>query len=297
LPGPGLRSLFEAQVHRQRVGLGMKRQAADEQHHHVVVANAKRAAGGVAGHGVGGVGAGVDTERNHRQLRPCEAGGAEPAGEIALLLDQHPLDRVAHDAGRADQRVPFLDRRRQQPGDPVHRPGRCRGVGDAGDRVLALAAAAPPPCRRGQARVGQVQRPGCARRAGVGLIQPVHRPLVAEAGGQALEVAGEIARRRIAVQAVELAVADQALEEAFTGGVAAHQLVAAGVEAFGPVEDGGVAGGGGAVVVAGVQGLVLGRRWQQRRQARRAGYCAGIVGRGVGNFGVFLGLPHAPEHG
>src|SRR5262249_31723967 len=52
----------------------------------------------------------------------------------------------------------------------------------------------------------------------------------------------DIAGLRVAIDRVDIGVLNEALQESFAGRMPAHQLLAAGIESFGLIEDGGVGG-------------------------------------------------------
>ena len=82
--------------------------------------------------GLGGVEiAGMQTQRNHRQLGERHADAAEPLLEIGLLGCQQRLNAAEHRLTGADQRIPGVQGCGGQGHNRIHHPLRADGVGDA----------------------------------------------------------------------------------------------------------------------------------------------------------------------
>jgi len=79
---------------------------------------------------VGEIG-GVDAERDDRELRQYQFLYAKTILQVIGLRLQQAGDIVLDGGGRADQRIPRLNRCRQQFDDGIHGPCRRGGVRDA----------------------------------------------------------------------------------------------------------------------------------------------------------------------
>ncbi len=211
-------------------GLGMEAQAADEQHDDIIGADAERRAALFARRFVGREARGVDAERNDRQLRAWKLRGPEPCAEKLRLGFEHEVDRLLDRRRGADQRVPFLRRRKLQAGNPVHGADRSRRVRDAGDRVAALVEAPPAPGMLRDAGIRQVERAGLARRTRIRFVQPLDRARVPMDLDRSIEMLGLFAARRVAVEPVHVGVLHEAFEEAFTGRLPPHEPRPGGLE-------------------------------------------------------------------
>ncbi len=210
--------------------LAVKTEAAEKQHGDILRRDAEPLAPALAQCRRRRVGVVIDPERDDRQLRQAAPHRAEPGFEINGLRLQHAIDDLAHRAAGADHRVPRLHRRDQPISDDLD---HCAGDDRVGDPDQAVGLLVVPPPQPGELvdadrRVEQAAR----------LLQPLRLgerdPAGRDRRAMRLGARGKFPVFRliagIAIQPVGAAMAHETAQEAFAGGMPAHQPRTAGVE-------------------------------------------------------------------
>ena len=125
-----LRGLLQRLIHRQRMRLGVKRQPTHEQDDVGLFTGAQLLACGGAGLGIEYEVAGVDAQRDHRQLRQHQSLHAQALHQMVHLRLEDALDIGLDRGAGADHGIPRLHWCRHPFGDGVHGTVGAGGVGD-----------------------------------------------------------------------------------------------------------------------------------------------------------------------
>ncbi len=180
-----------------------------------------------------GLGAAIDAQRNHRQLRPDEAARPELSGQVFLLPREQGLDHLPGRVGGADDGIPGLNRSRQQAGKTVHRPGGGEGVVHAaqapGSGTVKLAL---PGLRRVDGtRCEETSDPfQCSR---LGRNDVIGRAVGAEVLDEPTEFVAQFRILHISCNGLSGSMAGECREEAVTGKMATHRLTMGHLISFG----------------------------------------------------------------
>ena len=235
-----LRRLLQRLVHGQRVGLGVERQPAHEQHHQGLGVHAQRTPGlGAVTLAVGEI-LRVDAQRNHRQLRQHQARGAQALREVVHLRLQQPLHMGLHGRAGADHGVPGLHGR----GDPlrqrVHGPGAAGGVGDAAQAPGRVAVRRTLPGVVADARARVVHQPRLGQGRQVLRLHRLHRLRALQGRGRSAKLLGVLQLLHLQPELLIAGVLQKAPQKALARRMAAHELGAAGAVGLGVEIDAGI---------------------------------------------------------
>ena len=220
------RSLLERQVHRHVMRLGMKAQAPDEHHERLALVDPEGIARLLARALAEDIGVAIDPQGDERDLRHRQPGGTQMRLEVLRRGLEDRAHAVAHGMRGANESVPRMQRRGQQRRETFHDGVGRRGVGDAADRIGAVAAVrCPPPGIGGDVGIGPVQQAGVMQPARPHQRDPIDdgvRTAVALDG--AFERFGLGSGLRVTVQARRRSRGDGA-KEAGSGGLPAHDAL------------------------------------------------------------------------
>ena len=240
--GTALGGAFEREIERERMGLGMEGETADEQNDESVEgypdARAQRASTG-GRHRSRRERFAIDSEGDDRPLWSAWLEPSHSRAQIVPIPIEQLLDHLVDGFRGTDEGVPALERRHEEISDSLHRADACGGVRDPtqAEAALPIAPADPGPIRWRNAGIEETAHLG--ERFRLTRRDPADGPARLRSRDSRLEVREVLRGRGHRDEFRRRRVTRHGAQETGTCHVAPHQLPTRRVESVAFVIDGG----------------------------------------------------------